>query len=412
MSQSTTGEHLARLRRQASLTQEQLAEHSGISVEVIRKLEQGARRSARLETLHALARALGLPTTALFGDASEAAARAEPDHRPLSLAEIRRAVAPVHGLTGVPLIPRAAEPPAPDVLRARLHTVDRAYQANNYAHALAEMPPLLLDVRAAVDLAAADEQPAAYALLARTLHLTGNLLIQLRAGDLAQTALADALQAARRSGDQVVAATVIQGMCWLLMRQGRIAEAAELAVSTADRIEPRFSRAAPAELAAWGWLTMGAAAAYARDNRPDEAAELVDAAAAAAVRIGERDPGGEHLMMVGGFNAGRVQMQRVENAAVGGDPARVLDLAGMVPPGPTPVGSSWQRHRLDVAWAHAQRRQYPEATAVLQELRQLAPAWLRHQRYARDIVQSIAESRRRTMSKELAELATLVGCEA
>ncbi|MEK8109207.1 hypothetical protein NKG94_39885 [Micromonospora sp. M12] len=65
---------------------------------------------------------------------------------------------------------------------------------------------------------------------------------------------------------------------------------------------------------------MATAAAQARDNRPNEAAELVDAAAAAAVRIGERDPGGEHLMMVGGFNAGRVQMARVEAAAVAGDP--------------------------------------------------------------------------------------------
>ncbi|TDC27651.1 XRE family transcriptional regulator [Micromonospora sp. 15K316] len=408
MNQPTTGEHLARLRRQTGLTQEQLAEQSGISVEVIRKLEQGARKSARLETLHALARALRVPTTALLGNTAEAAAHAEPDHRPLSLAEIRRAVAPVRGLTGAALTIPASDPPPPDALRARLRATDRAYQANDYASALAELPSLLLDVRAAVDLATDDDEPAANVLLARTLHLTGNLLIQMRAGDLAQTAFADALQAARRSGDQVVAATVIQGMCWLLMRQGRIAEAAELAVSTADQVEPRFSRAAPAELAAWGWLLLGAAASYARDNQPDAAAEAVDAAAAAAVRIGERDPGGEHLMMVGGFNAGRVQMQRVENAAVAGDAGRALDLAAAVPPGPTPVGSSWQRHRLDVAWAHAAQRQYGEATGVLIELRDLAPAWLRHQRYARDIVRQISEQRRRAMSAELADLASLV----
>ncbi|NJP33672.1 helix-turn-helix domain-containing protein [Micromonospora thermarum] len=407
----TTGENLARIRRQSTLTQEQLAERAGVSVEIIRKLEQGTRSSARLDTLHALARALGVPTTALLGDASQAAARAEPDHRPLSLAEIRRAVAPVHDLAGAPIAPPSVEPPGLDVLRSRLRAVDRAYQSNDYARALAEMPPLLLEVRAAAGLVDDEQREAAYALLARTQHLTGNLLIQLRAGDLAQTALAGALEAARQCGDQVVGATVMQGMCWLLLRQGRLAEAADLAVSTADRIEPRFSRARPAELAAWGWLLMGAAAAYARDNRPDEAAELVDAAEAAAVRIGERVPEPGHLMMVGGFDTARVLMQRVETAAVVGDPGRVLQLAEAVPPGPTAVASSWQRHRLDVAWAHAARRQYGEATGVLLELRETAPAWLRHQRYARDIVQTIAEGRRRAMSAELADLASLVGCQ-
>ncbi|MGW1057640.1 helix-turn-helix domain-containing protein [Micromonospora rubida] len=410
MSRPTIGENLARIRKATTLTQEQLAERADVDVGVIRKLEQGARRSARMDTLHALARTLGVSTSALIGDASQAAARGEPDNRPLSLAEIRRAVAPVRGITGVALTVPTGAPPAPAVLRAHLHTVDRAYQDNDYARALAALPPLLLDVRAAVDLAADDEQPAAYVLLARTLHSAGNLLIQLRAGDLAQTALSDALDAARRSGDQVVAATVIQGMCWLLMRQGRIAEAAELAVATADEIEPRMRRAQPAELAAWGWVATAASAAYARDNRPDEAAELVDAAAAAAARIGERDPGPGHLIMVGGFDAARVQMQRVENAAVAGDPGRTLELSALVPPGPSPVGSSWQRHRLDVAWAHTQRRQYAEATAVLVELRHVAPAWLRHQRYAKDIVQSVSDGRRRAMSTELADLAALVGC--
>ncbi|WP_330438844.1 helix-turn-helix domain-containing protein [Micromonospora sp. NBC_00821] len=409
MKKPTTGDNLARLRRAAKLKQEQLAERAGLSVETVRKLEQNRPGSPSLGTLHAFARALGVHTSALIGDASEAAARDEPDHRPLSLAEIRRAVAPVHGLTGAALAAPAGDPPPVDTLRARLRATDRAYQANDYAAALTALPPLLLDVRAAVDLADSDAEPAAYALLARTLHLTGNLLIQLRAGDLAQTALTDALSAARRCGDQVVAATVIQGLCWLLMRQGRLAEAAELAVTTADQVEPRFSRATPGELAAWGWLLMGAAAAHARDNRPDDAAELVNAAAAAAVRIGERDPGGEHLLMVGGFDAGRVQMARVEAAAVAGDPGQVLTLAEAVPPGPTPVGSSWQRHRLDVAWAHATSRQFVESEAILTELGRLAPAWLRHQRYARDIVQTIDEGRRRAMTDDLAALADLVG---
>ncbi|WP_434742066.1 helix-turn-helix domain-containing protein [Micromonospora sp. SH-82] len=409
MSKPTTGHNLARIRRQAGLTQEQLAERSEVGVETIRKLEQGT-RSPRLKTLHALARALGVATVALIGDQTEAVVRAQPGSRPLSLAEIRRAVVPIRSLGGGYLTATPDEPPPPEALRSRLRTADRAYQANDYGAALSLLPPLLLDARAAAGSATGETQSAAYVLVARALHLTGNLLIQLRAGDLAQTALSDALDAAESAGDQVVAATVMQGMCWLLMRQGRLAEAADLAVATADQIEPRFSRATPEELAAWGWLTMGAAAAYARNNEPDTAKQLVDAAAAAAAAIGERQPTSGHLIMVSGFDASRVQMQRVENAAIAGDPARTLDLAALVPHGPTPVGSSWQRHRLDVAWAHAQRRQYAEATAVLMELWRIAPSWLRHQRYARDIVTAISNGRRRAMSAELADLASLVGC--
>jgi transcriptional regulator with XRE-family HTH domain len=405
----TIGENLAAIRQQSTLTQEQLAERAGVDVGVIRKLEQGARKSARLPTLHALARALGVPTSALIGDTSHAAARAEPDHRPLSLAEIRRAVAPVRGITGTALVPSPDAPPQPEVLRARLHTVDRAYHANDYARVLADMPALLLDVRAAADAADERDQASAYTLLARTQHLTGNLLIQLRASDLAFTALSRALDAARRAGSQVVATTVIKGMCWVLIRQGRFVEAAELAVATADQVEPRFSRAAPDELAAWGWLLTVAAAARARNNEPDAAAELTAAAAAAAVRIGQWAPDPGHLMMVGGFDTARVQMQRAENAAVAGDPSQVLALAKQVPPGPTTVASSWQRHRLDVAWAYAEQRRYADATEVLLDLRATAPAWLRQQRYARDIVQSISTQRRRAMSQELADLAALVG---
>lgn len=405
----TIGDHLRRIRTQATLTQEQLADRAGVDVGVIRKLEQGARKSARLPTLHALARALDVPTTALIGDTSDAAARAEPDHQPLSLVEIRRAVTPVRGITGETLASPAGDPPSLDVLRARLREVDRAYHANDYAQALTSLPPLLLDVRAAVDLAGERDQAAAHTLLARTQHLTGNLLIQLRASDLAMTALTGGLDAARRVDNRPVAATVIKGMCWVLIRQGRFVEAADLAVATADQIEPRFSRATPEELAASGWLLMGAAAARARNNEPDAAAELTTAADAAAVRIGDREPEPGHLMMVRGFTAAKVQMQRAENAAVAGDPRLVLELARQVPPGPTMVASSWQRHRLDVAWAHVELRQYADATSVLLDLRAAAPTWLRQQRYARDIVQSIIDQRRRAMSQELADLASLVG---
>jgi transcriptional regulator with XRE-family HTH domain/tetratricopeptide (TPR) repeat protein len=62
------GERLAHLRRERNLTQERLAERAGVSVDVVRKLEQQRKDSARLPTLHKLATGLGVDVTALLAE--------------------------------------------------------------------------------------------------------------------------------------------------------------------------------------------------------------------------------------------------------------------------------------------------------------------------------------------------------
>lgn len=49
---------------------------------------------------------------------------------------------------------------------------------------------------------------------------------------------------------------MVSTQCWLLLRRGRLAAAQELATQWADEVEPRISRATPAELSAWGWLLL------------------------------------------------------------------------------------------------------------------------------------------------------------
>ncbi len=107
-----------------------------------------------------------------------------------------------------------------------------------------------------------------------------------------------------------------------------------------------------------------------------------------SVRIGERVPADDQLMLVGGFDSAKVQMQRVEAAAVAGDAGRVLELSTLVPSVPTISRSAWRRHRLDVAWAYSDLHRYGDAVNTLIQLRNTAPVWLRQQRYARDIVES------------------------
>jgi transcriptional regulator with XRE-family HTH domain len=60
------GRQLAALRHASGLTQEQLAERARVSVDVIRRLEQGQRRTARFATLYAIAAALDTEVSISF----------------------------------------------------------------------------------------------------------------------------------------------------------------------------------------------------------------------------------------------------------------------------------------------------------------------------------------------------------
>lgn len=71
------GREIAALRHASGLTQEKLAERAGVSVDVIRRLEQGQRRTARIATLQAIATALD--TRVSIGFAGRAARESTPD---------------------------------------------------------------------------------------------------------------------------------------------------------------------------------------------------------------------------------------------------------------------------------------------------------------------------------------------
>lgn len=408
---TTIGDNVARIRKQRTFTQEGLAEASGLSVETVRKLEQNVSNSPRMSTLNRLARALRIPTSALVGDASDSITRREPDDDQVALLELRRALAPARGL-GI-ILPAGPETEAPTVadVRESLRQVDRSYHANDYAATLAALPGLLAEARAAVEASDGTDRADGYTYLAEAHRTAGKTLLQLRNVDLAYRAIDLGLDAAAHTDDEMVGASTVGTMCWLLTRQGRFEEAERLAVATADTIEPGFGPGArPEQYAEWGWLLLYAAGAAARDNRHDDAETMLDAAAAAAVRIGDR-PVEERLGRAKGFGTAKVGMLRTEVAVIAGDAGQALSIAARVPADDRVVPSCYNRHRLDVAWAHTEAGQYADAQAVLLDVRRRAPAWIRHQRYARDIVETIRDARRRAMTQDMAELAELVGAD-
>lgn len=137
------GDKLARLRRLADLTQEALADRSGVSVDVVRKLEQKRKSSARLPTLHALAKGLGVELTTLLGDPPGVPSTGEAD--PPQLVAVRRAIHPL--MFAAPPEPEAAEVLTPSLLRAEIADAWSMYHSAEFPQLLNLLPGILVDAR-------------------------------------------------------------------------------------------------------------------------------------------------------------------------------------------------------------------------------------------------------------------------
>lgn len=392
-----TGEAVARRRYRLGLTQEQLAEAAGLSTNAVKSIERGARQG-RMDTLAKLARALGCSTTDLLVPAAGAPVVQEADAD--ALLGIRRALTPPLGLDP----PERADAPA-GAWRDTLNYAERLYAEDRYDAVLEAVPVLLEE--------AADLHRAGDALPAVQAHLyAANALTQIRQLDLANHALDKAMRYAGELSDELAAAWAVGIQCWTLLLQRRFREVEQLAVQTADRIEPRMSDPASARLATWGWLMMRASAAAVRDARTDDAEAYMRQARSAATRLTDEHADGWAPPPVRRFCETTVGYKMVENAVLIGDHGKGLEIATQVPPSKIPTVNNRNRHRLDLAAAHLGEHQQTEAIEDLLELRSAAPKWLAHQGYARNLVGQLADGRRRAYAEQIGVLADHVGLPA
>ncbi|MEW2496809.1 helix-turn-helix domain-containing protein [Streptomyces nodosus] len=404
-------QNLRRYRRAKGLSQEQLAHRASLSVGPIRKIEQGD-DGVRMETLHAIARALGVKTSDLM-----AAGTPEPvkhdDPNSLNLRELRIALTPVISLAPV-AAPVGEEP---DLRRLRRMTRDNnvLYFEDSYKSIAADLPALIRAANEAVAYYGSGEEQA-QALVARSqaLQLAGKYLTQIRQYDLAHGAIREAIADAKAAGDHLVAASAVGGMCWMLMRTDRFDEAEDVAVATMDLIEPKISGATPDQYATWGGLAMEAAAAAARNNRPNEAKELRKATKTAAAAVGASHKNLlRHWSMFGPVTA---SMKALEDYMLAGDARAVVRKAEEEE---NLQEKSWKRiggpstndgnrFRLDLARARVRTGDPSAAMEELAHLDAIAPEWFRHQGSAAITFEEIAK-KRRTLTAEMREVGAHLG---
>ena len=384
MDASIPGDRIRQLRKRRGMTQRELAEAADLSVSAVKKIEQGTLGQLRLETAHRLAVALGTTTLAIADPAPEPT----PERADGGIwTETRDALlSPAQASTAEPITERATA----DALLSAV----KLYHDNEYDRLARILPLLLRDVRDASPL-----------LRSRTMQLAGSVMVQTHNRDAARVALNQSMTDAETTGSDLDAASTIVTLCWLLLVEGRFSEVRSLAASWADRVEPRLTQATNPEISTWGWLLLRGSAAAIRDNRPDEAADMMRFAEAAAVAAGTERGGYRQYWT--NFGPATVAMKRAENAVVDGRPDVALRLAAKVPSALRPTSDNRNRHLLDVALATTELRRYDDAVGLLKQLHGEAAPWLAEQRMARDILGRIIH-RRRTLTPDMRDLAAAI----
>ncbi|MFC7913155.1 helix-turn-helix domain-containing protein [Streptomyces sp. NPDC057386] len=397
------GDRLSRLRRMADLTQESLAEKSGISVDVIKKLEQKRKHSARLPTLHALAKGLGVELTALLGDPPGVPSTGEADTP--RLVALRRAVSP----------PMFAPPPEPSdterltvpLMRRELSEAWTVYHDADFGRLMDVLPGIVDDARFLASVGTAEDRAAGQAALGKALQLAGHLAIRLGKLDLALSALERAMTAAEQSSDPLLPSMIANSVAWNYQSQNRLDDAERLAVHAADKVEQsRWNTAESVRV--WGGLVMSAATSAARSGDYDTASDMMGVAEEATKQLAKLPPPADGKL-VSVFSRSSVRIERVRLAVQHARPDEALQLAkGVRLSADTPP--SWRTWLLlDVARAHADLGDADGAVKALTRLRQVAPAWMRHHTLAVAIVGDLwAGPRRPPGLRKLAEFLGLV----
>jgi transcriptional regulator with XRE-family HTH domain len=384
---ASIGDRLKQLRTDRGLTQDGLAKLADLSRDIIAKLEQGQRASARLTTMVKIANALDVDLSELTGRRERMGGDRD-GGRVLALRDAILSHTYLPGLDDV----QDGEPTAAYVIERAVDTAWRRYWAGEFGPLLAAAPDLIGEAR----LAHAAHGAVAVRPLAMAYDLGANLLVQFGRNDLAALASERAIRVAHGGDDQNLWATMFVTYSWNLLHQGRMPEAETVAAQAAQRIEPSFS--APArDVAAWANLVVTALAPAAAEGR--DVTDYIALATAAGERLGQRVP-----VFHTSFGPASAAMQATHAYAVRGEPAKAVKASRRLHPGDL-SGISHGRHLLDVALAHSDAIQYRTAVERLLEARAQSAVWFRHQPDARSLVMRIrsAETRASPAIRSLAK---------
>jgi transcriptional regulator with XRE-family HTH domain len=396
------GDRIAYHRKRLGLSQVEFAGLVGRSESWVSQVERGVRPVDRMSVLQKVADVLSVPVAELRGEDDSQPEAAE---RPEAFDLIRSALTG-HPALGLLLGDQGQAVTDLKPLASQHASVWKLVHASQYT----ELAPILAALIPGLEIAArsaADDQTRqrARVMLADTYQATAAMMAKLGEGDTAWIAADRAAWLAEATGDALAVAASMYRMAHVFLSLDQLGQAQQVAAATAAALEPRAtaSDTAPEAQSLYGACQLVLAVVAARDNDRATAYRHLDSAQVTAEQVGDgRDDYGTE------FGPVNVAIHAVSIAVDLGDAGHALDLAGDIDYH-TLSPERQARHLIDLAAAHAMRRQIGEAIHDLQQAEKITPELMHGHHSARLVTRDLLQLSGLRPRPELRDLAERFG---
>jgi transcriptional regulator with XRE-family HTH domain len=394
--QQALGRKIAAERRRRGLSQPELARLLGRSVAWVSQVERGVRKIDRMSVLETVATALEVPLYELAAEAPVVAAVTE---EPPGAAGLRLVLSGAYALRAML---DGRRPATLSTLRTKSRKAWDLTHAGQYTDLADLLRGLVPDLETAARALPEIQRAEVFELMAATYQACSAALAKLGEPEAAWIAADRAMAAAERAGNALLVAAGAFRLVHVFLAARHYDQAEETARTAADALQARADQGEPEAMSLWGGLTLQRAVIASRVNDPDAAYAHLERAAQVAARLGEgrNDFNTE-------FGQANVGLHEIAVAVELGDAGRALRFAAVI----DASGMSAERRArmlIDVARAHAQRRQVSEAVAVLRQAEDISPELVGGHEQVRQVVFDLL-SMQDPPSVELRELAGRVG---
>ena len=375
--QKALGRRIAAERRRRGLSQPELAGMIDRSVAWVSQVERGVRKVDRMSVLETVATALDIPLAELAAEAPVVAAVTE---EPPGAAGLRLVLSGAYALRAM-LDGRRA--PAVSTLRTRVRKAWELTHAGRYDELTDLLGGLVPDLETAARMVPGDKRAEAFELLATAYQACSAELAKIGEPDAAWIAADRAMAAAERAGNPMLVAAGAFRLVFVFIAARHYDQAEETARTAAAALWPKADEGDPQAMSLWGALTLQRAVISARTNDADTAYSELERAGQIAGRLGDG-----HNEFNTEFGPTSVRLYEIAVAVELGDAGRALRAAATV----NTSGLSAERQSrmlVDVARAHAQRRQTGAAVAALIQAEDITSELIRGHDLARQTVSDL-----------------------
>ena len=375
--QKALGRKIAAERRRRGLSQPELARMVDRSVAWVSQVERGVRKVDRMSVLEALAAALEVPLAELAAEAPVVAAVTE---EPPGAGGLRLVLSGAYALRAML---DARRSPALSTLRTKARKAWELTHAGRYTELTELLRGLVPDLETAARAVAEDQRAEVFELMASTYRACSAALAELGEPEAAWIAADRAMAAAERAGNPMLVAAGAFRLVFVFIDARHYGQAEETARTAAEALQPMADQGDPQAMSLWGGLNLQRAIVAAHVNDPDLAYSQLERVSQVAGRLGEGR--NEYNTEFGPAN---VRLYEVAVAVELGDAGRALRAAAAV----DTSGLSAERQArmlIDVARAHAQRRQVGEAVAAVLQAEAITPEQVRGHVLVRQLVSDL-----------------------